>query len=206
MTGVNFLSTFLCLLLADAPATQPAGASDANVDWLLSQPAPANPTTHPTTAPAAQPSPLVNRSDPGSRAGTVTLSDGIKLKGQLSTTPGKPLRLWSEKEKRYIDIPWDSIASMKAVIVWERLEDDWRFKESGSDIKVLSGKKYPAHELVYHVTQLNGDEFEGGLVGPVLIQSGEQVIQKVLHKRDKGALDQQIKDLVYVKTIEFDQP
>src|SRR5690349_13824546 len=76
--------------------------SDPALDWML-----AHPTTSPTTAPTTATSPLVSDVKDEWRNGTITLSDGTKLTGQISTTIDKPLRVYDESEKQYIDVPFD---------------------------------------------------------------------------------------------------
>ena len=186
------------MLLLGEPTTQPA---DPTMDWLLGQ---SKPATAPTTAPTSQPARVFDdKPDRNERSGEVTLSDGKTVKGLISSTPDKPLRLWDEKASKYIDIPFHSIASMEAVVIWEREEPEWRFKESGSDIKIFTGKSYPAHELVYKVTLSNEQIIEGGIVAPVKIRQEAGIVSKVLHKRDKGNVGQTLKDLVYIKKIVF---
>ena len=193
------MNTFIVIVLL-AQATQP---SDATMDWLLDQSTPATqPSTQPATAPATQAaSPFAPRKDAGERTGTILLSDGTEIAGTITTTPGKPIRVWDEKQKRYLDLPIESIASIEAKIVWERDEPEWRFKESGFDEKVYTGKTYPAREMQYTFTLLNGDTIVGGAVAPVYIDAGRVTKQFVLHKRDKGEVGKTLAELVYVKRI-----
>lgn len=189
---------WLIFLVLCQATTQP---TDPTMDWLLDS---AAPTTQPTTQPAeptTQPSPFIDKVQKGEVEGTIVLSDDTVLSGIISTTPGKPIRLWSDEKKRYFDLPIESIASLEAVILWEREEPEYRFKESGFDEKVFTGHTYPARETQYKVKLLNDDELIGGIVAPLYIRKDGQTKQFVLHKRDKGAVDQRLKDLVYVKRI-----
>jgi hypothetical protein len=187
---------FVIVLLAQA--TQP---SDPTMDWLLDQ---STPATQPQTAPTTQPvPPFAERKAEGERAGTILRSDGKQTEGRLATTPGKPIRVWESGQKRYVDLPWESIASIEAKILWERDEPEWRFKESGHDEKVFTGKTYPAREMEYTFQLVNGDIITGGAVAPVYVRVGEKTTQYVLHKRDKGPPGQTLGELVYVKRIVF---
>jgi hypothetical protein len=175
-------------------------SSDPALDWML-----AHPTTAPaTTAPTTASSPLVSDAKDETRAGTITLSDGTKLTGQISTTVDKPLRVYDENEKQYIDVPIDKIASIKAEVVWERDEKEWQFKLSGSDEKVYSGKTYPARETRYTIAKLDGTKVSGAIAAPIYFKQGEGRRTLVLHKRDKGDVGQTLKQLVYVQSVEFD--
>lgn len=190
----------LTVILLLAQATRPA---DPTMDWLLDQTAPA---TQPSTQPASttQPtSPFADRKAAGQRAGAILLSDGTEIAGTVSSTPGKPIRVWDDQEKRYLDLPVESIANVEAKILWERDEPEWRFKESGHDEKVYTGKTYPARELQYTFTLLNGQVITGGAVAPVYVDTGRATKQYVLHKRDKGEVGKTLAELVYVKRITF---
>jgi hypothetical protein len=203
----------IALLLAAGPSTAPTTQSAAGgsaTDWLLgtatSQPAAG------TTQPDAQSppvSPLVSReqTDPDRRRGTITLGDGTTVTGEIATTLGKPLRTWDEQAGEYRDTPMRLVKSIKAQVLWERDEPEWRFKESGSDIKINTGKTYPARETSYIITLLDGKTIKGGIVAPLYVrnQKGEQQTY-ILHKRDKGEVGQTLKQLVYIAEVQFDDP
>src|SRR4051794_188368 len=112
------LSLSLTLLChAAQPTTMP---TDPALEWILSHPS----TSPATTAPTTTNSPLVSDAKQDVRPGTITLSDGTKLKGDITTTADKPLRVYDEKEKQYIDVPFEKVASIKAEVVWERDEKE----------------------------------------------------------------------------------
>jgi hypothetical protein len=206
-----------------APTTFPV--ADRAVDWLLSQSAapaatsanlpgsasPAAPSTDPASpltdaGAASQPSmPLQSRSadHEDARTGTLTLSDGAKITGAMTTTPDQPVRIFDPAKGIYRDIPFDLIKSMEAQVDWERDEKVWDFAENGSDIKVYSGKTYPARETSYLVTLINGQTITGAVACPLYVQlpAGQRLF--VLHKRDKGDVGQTLTDLVYVKSVEL---
>jgi hypothetical protein len=189
-----------------APTSQP---TDSATDWLLGAAA-----TQPAVAATSQPSeqappisPLVakNQTDPDQRHGTITLSDGSTVAGTIGTTVGKPLRTWDDTAGEYRDMPMRLVKSIKAQVLWERDEPEWRFKESGSDVKVNTGKTYPARQTTYVLTLTSGKTIKGSIVAPLYTrdqQGNEQTF--ILHKRDKGNVGQTLKDLVYVSEVEFD--
>ncbi|MCY2952323.1 MAG: hypothetical protein NTU53_10140 [Planctomycetota bacterium] len=171
-----------------------------DLDWLLKQP-----TTKPATQPSTQPtSPFTQKSNPDARAGALTLSNGQTLKGQIATTRENPLSIFDDKNKEYRDVPLTLIKSLEASINWERDEKEWQFKETGSDIKEYSGKTYPARELQYKVTLLNGQSITGGIVAPLYVSQNDKQQMFVLNKRQKGDLGQSLKDLLYIKRVDFD--
>lgn len=197
---------------SDAPTTRPAAATgDAAIDFLLGA-AIQTPSTQPapgqTPAPATRPvNPFVNRGDGKDadiRPGVLVLSGGEKIRGKFATTPDKPVRVWIEKEKAYRDIPFRHIKSADAKVLWERDEKEWRFRESGSDIKEYSGKTYPVRELEYTFTLADGTTVHGGVVAPIHLQTREGHVTFVLYKRQKGEVGQSLKDLHYVGRVELE--
>jgi hypothetical protein len=187
---------------AATPATKPDSAMD-NILGLSKKP-PAAPPADPTTQPAGD-GPLKNQTaDDQSRAGQITLSNGTKLKGKIATTQDKPVRVWVEKEKDYEDIPFDQIDKVEASVVWEREEKEWNFKESGSDIKVFSGRTYPARQTQYSFTLTDGTVIKGDVVAPLYVTTDDGKTKTfVLYKRDKGEIGQTLKDRPYVKSVTF---
>src|SRR5208282_3974990 len=122
------------LLVGAAPAPPPATqqTQDATLDWLMNQAA-----TAPST-PASRPAPPATHDAQkdkdqtlGLRHGLILTSDGEKIRGRLSTTLDKPIRLWDDNKKEYRDIPFSMIKSIDAAVVWEKDEAEWHFKESG---------------------------------------------------------------------------
>ncbi|MGA2229986.1 MAG: hypothetical protein ABSH22_03590 [Tepidisphaeraceae bacterium] len=192
---------------AQTPATQPATqADDPTVQWLLSQ-APlatapsADLSAIPATAPAALVSGQHHRDE--SRLGEITLSNGQTLKGRLSTTLGQPLRVWEEEKKQYEDIPFSLIDSMRAVVVWERMEQEWKFKESGSDVKEYSGRGYPTRFTNYQMTLTDGTTVSGSIADPIYLETPDGEKTFILHKTDTGQPGQTMTDLVYVQAVRF---
>jgi hypothetical protein len=192
--------------------------------WLCAGVAPSSPATKPTdsamdsilglsnknaarpeaaTLPAAAPT---LKSDTGdqSRDGTITLSDGMKINGRIATTLDKPVRIWVEKEKDYQDVPFDQIVSAEADVLWEREEKEWNFKETGSDLKVYSGRTYPARQTQYTFTLTDGTVIKGDVVAPLYVTTEDGKTKTyVLYKRDKGEIGQTLKDRPYVKKMTF---
>lgn len=187
---------------ATRPATRPAGSA---VDDILGlgKPAASQPATSaaaPTTAPLAD----AAHADAG-RAGTLTLSDGTVVKGRIATTAEKPLRVWVEADKEYTDVPFSLVRKIDAAVTWERDEREWNFKESGSDVKVYTGKTYPARETTHTLTLADGTTVAGPLVAPLYVTTADgKTATYVLHKRDKGTVGQTVGKLVYVKSVAFD--
>jgi hypothetical protein len=194
----------ILLIALTAQTTQPA---DDTLDWLLTEAA-----TAPTTRPANDepPAPVLENPavDAQWRHAVITLSNGEQLRGRVATTYGKPIRIFDIKRQEFRDIAWELIESMEAEVVWERIEREWKFRESGSDIREYSGRTYPARELQYTLTLKNGRTVTGGVVAPLYMEKlgVEGTITLVLHKRQKGEIGEGLEKLVYVKRVVFTPP
>lgn len=192
--------TLICLW---ASASVLRSAEDDTFDFLVGKAA-TRPTTQPAEPTTRPVSPFVAKEDGESRPGMILLSDGKKLRGRLSTTREKPIRVFASDEKEYRDIPFSLIRSMGARVLWEREQKEWHFKESGSDVKEYSGKTYPAREIEYIVKLVNGQTVTGGIVAPLYVLEGETKSMHVLNKRQKGEIGQTLKDLVYIRRVELE--
>lgn len=192
-----------CAALAAPPASRPA---DPDIEWMLSH-ATTEPTSQPADEPTSRPGSPLERADDGrgARVGVIITSDDERYGGTIATTREKPIRVWDDQKKEYRDVPFAAIKSMEAQILWERDEPEWHFKDSGSDIKEYTGKTYPARELVYKVTLLNGQTVTGGIVAPLYVSNGKKEMTLVLNKRQKGEVGVGVKQLVYVKRVEFEE-
>ncbi len=176
---------------------------DDDVDFLLGKARPSMATSKPAI-PTSRPVGVAVSDNPEARKGTITLSSGERIAARLSTTREKPVRIWDEKDQKYKDIPFDLIKSAEAKILWERDEKEWHFIASGSDLKEYTGKTYPARELEYEVTLLNGQKITGGIVSPIYAEGSGQTLTYVLNKRQKGDVGQTLKQLVYVRKLELE--
>jgi hypothetical protein len=188
--------------IAQAPATAP---SDAALDFILgAATADASPTTAPSTQPATTDSPFATAVDPAARAGTFTFSDGSVASGVITTTLGKPLRIWVAEQGEFVDVPFASVRSATATVRWERDQPEYQFLTSGSDVKTFTGRTYPARETAYTFALLDGRAVSGSIVAPFDVKAGDGTSRLiVLGKRDKGAVGQALADLVYVTKLEL---
>jgi hypothetical protein len=201
MMRLLLIAILISPALAGPPATAP---SDPTMDFLLSH-ATTVPADATLDAPATQPAVLqsANNLEDESRPGELILSDGHTLTGRLSTTLRQPIRVWDDAKGEYQDIPFSMIQSMQAQVVWERDEPEWKFKESGSDIKEYSGRTYPARMTNYLLTLTDGTTVAGGVADPVYLDNADGHKIFILHKRDKGDPGQTLGQLIYVKQVNF---
>ncbi|MBL7140271.1 MAG: hypothetical protein ISS74_05110 [Planctomycetes bacterium] len=136
--------------------------------------------------------------------GYVELSTGLKVPGHIYTTRAKRLKVYNIRRQVYEYIPVPALRSVEVVIEWEREEKQWRFKEAGNPEKVYTGKSYPVRSLAWRLTLRNGHEVVGHMLGePIYAEHSGKRERFILHQRDKGPLDATLKDLVYIRRIEF---
>jgi len=167
----------------------------------LSRPAPA---TRPTTTRAVDPfTPRAGSRRRDAIPGVVTLSDGRELPGRIYTTRDKPLRIFSRKRQAFVDVPMAAVRRLDAVVEWEKDQRDWRWKEGGMDVKVYTGKTYPARQLYYRLTLANGEVLAGDIAQPLYVELAGHPQRVILHKRQKGPLDTTLAELRYVQQVEF---
>lgn len=141
----------------------------------------------------------------GARAGEIVLNNGETVSGEIWTTLGTPLRVWVEARKSYVDVDLGEVSRIEVKVVHEGMEDDWRWLKEGSDQKVYSGKKYPLVELEYVFTLVNGQTVAGGVVAPIyIVENGTGKRRALaLYKKYKGKLDETLKDVAYIRTVEL---
>lgn len=192
-----------CIIIVLGLSATGARADDDTLSWLLETHASTAPTTRPATAPAGARSPLLK---PAAEVllGKITLSSGEELAGQISSTAGKPLRVWVEAQHEYVDMPLSEVKEVRATVIWERDEAEWHFIASGSDVKEYTGKTYPARETTYTFVTSDGREIAGSVVAPIYVRTPDGERMLVLHKRDKGAIGQTLADLIFITRISFE--
>jgi len=134
--------------------------------------------------------------------GYVELSSSVKVSGRIFTTRAKRVKIFNLEKDVYEYVPVPAVRKMEALVEWERMEKEWRFKEAGSPEKVYSGREYPARKLAYRLTLLGGHTITGHILGQPLYLAREGKTDRfVLHDRQKGALDTTLEDLVYLKRV-----
>ncbi len=207
MVKLSALIMVISMILASGVSSQPnetASKPASNLDYWLSQ-------TKPTvTSRSASRSSEVNpfgRTDRFSRSdalpGVVVLSDGKILPGGVFTTRDKDWEVWSASRKRWRHIPPIVVLSIRAVVVEEGMEKEWRWKEMGRNEKFYTGKAQPVRRLLWRFHLIDDSYITGAVKGqPLWVESADKRYGPfVLHERTKGKLDQTLKDLVYVKQV-----
>jgi hypothetical protein len=190
---------------AKQPATKPQKPS--NLDYWMNQAKPAND--------AKQVNPLDKGANPfaakdlpfrreDALPGVLELSDGRIIVGGLYTTREKPWEIWVEAEKRWRQIPFLNCLSLNAVVVEEKMEQRWRWKEMGVPEKVFTGKEYPARIFEWKLHLIDGAYLQGTVKGqPIYCEmpNGKTFGPMVVHERFSGQDGQTLKDAIYIKRV-----
>ncbi|MCK4625244.1 MAG: hypothetical protein KAV00_08035 [Phycisphaerae bacterium] len=207
MVKLFALALVMSLVLASGVSSPPSGSASkpaSNLDYWLSQ---TKPTT--TSRPASRPSEVnpFGRTDRFSRSdalpGVVVLSDGKILPGGVFTTRDKDWEVWSALQKRWRHIPPIVVLSIRAVVVEEGMEKEWRWKEMGRNERFYTGRAQPVRRLLWRFHLIDDSYITGAVKGqPLWVESaGKRHGPFVLHERTKGKLDQTLDDLIYVKQV-----
>lgn len=182
----------------------PGNASgDALEAWLGS--ARSQPASRPAGGLDEGRNPFVGRSHRPADAlpGQVELSDGRRINGWITTTPGKPWLLWIEEAKRYRRIPPAAVLSIAAVVTEEKQLPRWRWKAMGEPEKVYTGKLYPFRRLLWRFRLADGRTVTGSVKGqPLWIEAGGETHgPMLLHERQSGSDGQSLAELVYLRRV-----
>jgi len=121
------------------------------------------------------------------RPGWVATSDGRVLVGQLFTTRGKPVTIYDRAEKKYFRFEWDEVARFDIAVEKNILEQDWRWKEGGSDVKVYTDLWYVWHKYLTTLTLKNGEMYVGDLTAPIYVRP--ERIGRTVDKDDEPVLE-----------------
>jgi len=141
------------------------------------------------------------------RPGWVQLSDMTVLAGSVYTSLSKAIAIFDQDAKKYERVAWDEIATIDISIAENTLEQDWRWKEGGSDQKIYTNLYYVWHKYRTTITKKDGTTITGDVAAPVWVapQDEGKVRRVTLHKRNKGEKAKRgaIKEPVYPQRIVF---
>jgi hypothetical protein len=136
--------------------------------------------------------------------GFIELSSGRKVPGKICTTRGRRLKVFNLDRQAYEFVPVPALERIEAVVEWERIEREWRFKEAGNPEKVYSGREYPARKIAWRLTLRNGHVITGHILGQPLYVAREGEPERwILHDRQKGDVGTTLEALLYIRRVEF---
>jgi hypothetical protein len=192
---------------APNPSPPPKKPAD-NLSYWLGQAAtaPTRPAAEPNTAEGTGKNPFAT--DENFRRqdvlpGVIELSDGQVLAGYMYTTAEKDWLVWVEAEKRWRRVPFLAVLSISAVVLEEKMEQVWRWKEMGVPERVYTGEEYPTRKLDWRFHLIDDSTITGTVKGqPVWIeQDGKKHGPYILNEQVRGPNGQKLKDLITVKQI-----
>jgi len=204
LSGLFVLALAAFGLCGRLDVVRDAGAQPGNMDYWLRRA---------TTAPASQPAPREANpfaaaarefSRPDALPGAIQMASGRLAAGGFYTTAGKGLEVWLEPQKRWRHVPLVIIRGIHAVVVSEQLEQEWRWKHTGSDEKVYTGRQRPVRRLQWRVNLVDGTSLTGEIKGqPLWVERDGKRTLHLLGARTKGDWGQTLEQLDYPARIVF---
>jgi len=137
------------------------------------------------------------------RPGTVTFSDGKKMTGDLTLTPGKQLKLFTSNEP--VELPLEETKELRFTPESEKMQQGFYFPEAGQATQAKTNDIYPIRNIHTQITLPDGHVLEGHLFTTVLyVQDASGAAQKVvLEAKQTGQDGQKLADLPYPTDITF---
>ena len=175
----------------------------------------ANPTRA-AEPPALNPFAPVRRDRDDAVPGYIEMSDGKIHPGSIYMTLDKRLKVYDEKMERQREVPLRVVKQIDCWVLEEWMEKEWRFKELALNEKYYTGREYPAREYRHTITLQDGRMIAGPMAEIIFVRpfaesppAGQPVEANLkperflLHKRDKGDVNTEMKVLKYVKLIKL---
>ncbi len=139
------------------------------------------------------------------RAGTVEFSDGHKLSGTISLTPGKQLRLFTATAP--VTVALEEVKEIHFKPEKEQTREGYYFPDAGQTTQVKTGEVYPVRYIQTEITLADGKTLDGHLfTTTVFVETDDATEKVVLMDKQTGADGQKLADLVYPTAIRFDAP
>lgn len=137
------------------------------------------------------------------RAGSVEWSDGHKVAGTLSLTPGKGLKLFTSRAQ--VSIQLVEVKEMRFKPEKEELWEGFYFPTPGQTTQVKTGEVYPIRYLQTEITLSDGKVLDGHLFTTMLYVETDDATQKVpLVAKQTGTNGEKLTELIYPTVVRFD--
>jgi hypothetical protein len=139
------------------------------------------------------------------RAGTIEFSDGHKLSGAISLTPGKQLKLFTATVP--VTLALDEVKEIHFKPEKEEMREGYYFPNAGQATQAKTGEIYPVRYVHSELTLADGKTLEGHLFTTMLYVEADDSTQKVvLEAKQTGTDGEKMADLIYPTAIQFDVP
>ena len=136
------------------------------------------------------------------RPGFVTWSDGRKMTGALSLSPGKNLLLFTGTGQ--VTVKLDQAKEIRLTPEKEETREGFYFPTAGQATKAKTGDVYPVRYLKTEITLADGQKLEGHLYTTVLYVETDEATEKVvLQAKQTGEDGQKISDIPYPALVQF---
>ncbi|MDD5262816.1 MAG: hypothetical protein PHD76_13300 [Methylacidiphilales bacterium] len=135
--------------------------------------------------------------------GKVEWSDGRKITGPISLTPGKDIRLFEGTAQ--VSLRLADIRLIEMIPEKEEMREGFAFIEPGQARTEKTGEVYPVRYLHAKIALRDGKVLEGHLYTTVLyVETGDTAEKVVLLAKQTGKEGQKIEDVPYPASIRFD--
>ena len=136
------------------------------------------------------------------RPGTVTSSNGTKVTGDLTLTPGKQLKIFTANGP--VLLPLEEARQIRFSPESEKMQEGFYFPNAGQATQAKTGEVYPIRLLHTQIVLGDGRVLEGHLFTTVLyVQNADGTQKVVLAAKQTGTDGQKLADLPYPMTIDF---
>ena len=127
--------------------------------------------------------------------GCLELSDGSVHPGMIYLTRDKRLNIYDDRLQRQREVPLQAVKKVECKVKREWMEKEWKFKETTSDEKIFTGRRYPAREYVHTITLVDGRTITGPLAAIVYVRLAprQEPERFLLNKRNKGEAGKDLK-------------
>ena len=95
------------------------------------------------------------------RAGTIEFSDGHKLSGTISLTPGKQLRLFTATAP--VTVALEEVKEIRFTPEKEQTREGYYFPDAGQTTQTKTGEIYPVRYIQTEITLADGKTLDGHL-------------------------------------------
>jgi hypothetical protein len=137
------------------------------------------------------------------RPGSVEWSDGRKLAGAISLTPGKDLRMFTSTTQVALQLA--QVKEIRFLPEKEEMAEGFYFPNAGQATQVKTGEVYPVRSLKTQITLGNGQVVEGHLFTTTFYVETDDATEKVVvMAKQSGTNGQKLADLVYPTLIRFE--
>ncbi len=138
--------------------------------------------------------------------GVIHLSNGTAIGGKVSSTRGKRLELYDTTRKKWIRTDVRQIRTLAFAVEKETIEREWRWKMSGRDDKVYTGKTYVDRRYQATLTlKRAGKTYTGHVLGTVIYVTNAKGKRQrhFLRKDHRGKVGQKPGEIVYVRLVDL---